>query len=580
MEPLIDASFFHQCLKELKVLVIVPHEDDEINLCGALLKTFSDCGASIFLAYTTNGDWKYPAQVRFQEAVNSAKFFGIPESNIVFMGYGDAINNDKKDHLFYYEDAITKSSSGHTETYGTHQYQDFAYKMEQKHHVYTNRNYLKDLISVIQWAHADLIICTDFDEHPDHRMLSIFFDKAIGIIKKEEPEYRPEIWKSFAYALAYTAVSDYSVVNNPETKRPCVGITDKYQWDIIDKFIYRWNNRIRIPVPPEARSNSIKNNIISKALMQHKSQCIITKADSIINSDTVFWKRRTDSISYSANISVSSGQGEYLNDYMIYNVCNVDEPTPEFVDYYWQPDKEDSEKVVMFSWKKPVNIEKVCLYGVVTEKGKIEKLLISFSDGFQKVIKNLSQNGSPTEILVGKRTNITCCELKILEATGEIYGLSECEFYSVANNKSCINPFCKIMVNDNFVYEYIFEEKTKSISFDCYYYGLTGNISIRVEKGKSVFNKGRLLIDEADKEIIIKAQNENGDIWDRIIVRRFSEEEIDRLREIDLSNKQYLRKKRREKKFHNMLFILKHEGIWAVIKRTFNNVIKPNLLMK
>lgn len=574
-------SFFEQRYDSLKVLIIVPHEDDEINTAGSLLYFLSKAGAQVFLVYTTNGDWKYPAEVRIQEAVNSAKIIGIPESNIFFMGYGDAFNNDTHTHLFYHRDSVAKSTAGYTETYGTEHYPDFAYLHEKKHHVYTNRNYLEDLLAIIRTIHADFIICTDFDEHPDHRMLSLYFDKAMGIIKNEEPTYQPEIWKSFAYALAYTAVDDYTVINNPETKCPVVGVTGKYQWDMVDKFYYQWACRIRIPIPLEARSYEIKNNIISKALKKHKSQHIITKAGSIINSDKIFWNRRTDSLSYSAKVVASSGHGEYLNDFMLYNVDNIDNFTPDFTKYYWKPDGSDNEKKAVFTWDMQITIEKIVLYGTISDSSLITELSITLSDGFQKIVRNLPQNGCPLEILVGRHENVTFCELKVLSAYGNAYGLSECEFYSDADYVSKIHPFCKILINDNFVYEYVVEEEVEILPIECYCFGAArDNIAIQVVKGNSILKEGNLLIDKTDREIILKAQNKRSDIWDQIVIKRLSKHEMYKLHQIDLSNKQYLLQKRREKKFHNMLYILRHEGLLAVIKRTFNNVIRPRFTKK
>ena len=81
-----DNSFFHENLKNLKVLVLVPHQDDEINTSGSLIKILSDNGADITVAYTTNGDWKYPAETRIREAVRANGVLGVPKDNIVVLG--------------------------------------------------------------------------------------------------------------------------------------------------------------------------------------------------------------------------------------------------------------------------------------------------------------------------------------------------------------------------------------------------------------------------------------------------------------------------------------------------------------
>ena len=122
-----DNSFFHQNYENLKVLVFVPHQDDEINTTGTLLYSLAQCKARVTLVYTTNGDWETPAEVRFNEAINAAGMLGIPEDNIFFMGYGDNLNSNDNSHLFYHKNTVAKSPAGHTETYGTDTHPDFAF---------------------------------------------------------------------------------------------------------------------------------------------------------------------------------------------------------------------------------------------------------------------------------------------------------------------------------------------------------------------------------------------------------------------------------------------------------------------
>lgn len=170
----IDNSLFHQDLKDLKVLLIVPHEDDEINTAGALTDILTSCGATMKLVYTTNEDWKYPASTRMKEAIEAASVLGIRSKDIIFLGYGDSINNNDRNHLFYADKVYTKSPAGYSETYGTELFSDYSYTINGCHHEYIRQNYLDDIISVLRNERPDMIICTDFDEHPDHRMLSLY----------------------------------------------------------------------------------------------------------------------------------------------------------------------------------------------------------------------------------------------------------------------------------------------------------------------------------------------------------------------------------------------------------------------
>ena len=548
--PYIDNSFFHQNYKNVNVLLFVPHQDDEINAAASLLFTIARCEARITLVYTTNGDWECPAAVRFNEAINAAGVLGIPEENILFMGYGDTLNRNDKRHVFYHTDTPARSAAGYTETYGTDAHPDFAFLQEKQHHSYTNENYLKDLLSIIRLTKADIIIGTDFDCHADHRMLSLYLDKAIGMVRKEDPSYQPEVWKRFAYPLAFNAVADYSSVNNPETKKPVVGDTHNYKFSIIGFFYFIWKERIRIPVPAMARTDTFRDNIICQALEQHVSQRIVTEVTRILNSDEIFWFRRTDCVSHTADITVSSGNGTYLNDFMVYNVTNIDDDVPEYTDYCWRPEAEDPDKTAVFKWKKPVTVEKIVLYGAVSTDNKIDRLMVTLSNGFSQTVKGLPPNGNPLEIVTGKQENITTCILKILSATGTDYGISECEIYSSKEFTNKIAPFCKILIEDNFAYEYFVNKKVKVLPLTVYTYGNTGTITLTVENGNSVIRDGKLFIADTDQKIFIRAQNKEGSVWDQIIIKRLSWFDLKRKKLSDIADRIYLKNRKRQLK-HN-----------------------------
>ena len=581
MRSWIGNSFYHQNLENLKVLAIVPHEDDEINTCAALLKALSECGADLTLVYTTNGDWKYDALTRMKEASEAAGVLGVRKEQILFLGYGDSINNDKHDHIFYTKDKPAVSAAGHSETYGTGLYEDYAFKVNGKHHIYTKENYLSDIISVLEEVRADLIICTDFDEHPDHRMLALLLDQAIGVIRSRDPEYRPELWKRFAYPLAYTAVPDYSCINNPQTQRPIAGVNKKYKWDIIDKSIYSWNDRIRIPVP-FTEGERLESNLITEALDKHKSQRIIVFADRIINSDEVFWRRRTDSISYAASVRASSGNANFLNDFMLYNTEDIDDPVPPFVDYYWKPEAGDSVRTAVFTWNEPQQIEQIILYPSISSNQQKLDAKITLSDGYTVCCNDIPCNGSPYIIQTGRHDGITACEVKLPDSgLEEDCGLSECEIYSSARDISCIGPFCKITAEDNFVYEYIVSQGTDKIPLGVYSFGCKDETwEFKVTEGRSRMDGSDLILDPSDRVVAVQCSGRESGVWDRIVVKIVTQEDMALKLKCAEADRKYLEKERKSLKVHNMIYILKKNGPAAVVRRTFKNVILPRLRKK
>ncbi|MBO5606239.1 MAG: hypothetical protein J5915_12760, partial [Acidaminococcaceae bacterium] len=240
----------------------------------------------------------------------------------------------------------------------------------------------------------------------------------------------------------------------------------------------------------------------------------------------------------------SSGNGACLNDFMVYNVDNIDVAVPEYADYCWKPKDEDPDKTAVFTWDNPVSIEKIILYGAVSADSKINTVQLTLNNGFSKIIKNLPQNGNPLVIAMGRQENITSCTLKILSASGKNYGISECEIYPSAEYTSKILPFCKILMEDNFAYEYYVNKNVRVVPLTVYIYGNTGNITLTVEAGKSIIRDGNLFIDDSDQEICIRAQNENGTAWDIIIIKRLSGFGLKIKKLSDIADKAYLKTKK------------------------------------
>ena len=93
-------SFLKESAAGQKVLVIVPHEDDEINLAGSMIYTYVQKGAEVYCAFTTNGDYSFAASTRLYEAEQSLQKLGV--TKIFFLGYGDTANHYSCGHLFYH----------------------------------------------------------------------------------------------------------------------------------------------------------------------------------------------------------------------------------------------------------------------------------------------------------------------------------------------------------------------------------------------------------------------------------------------------------------------------------------------
>lgn len=510
-------SFYEQNLKGLKVLVLAPHQDDEINIAGNTIANFVNCGADVKVCFSTNGDYTLPASVRIREAVASLKKLGCNKQNIYFLGYGDTLNGSFKSHIFYNKNDVVKSKAGYSETYGVEEISDYAYIKSGKHSKYNANNFCKDLKNIILDVVPDIIICVDLDTHADHRMLSLSFDEVMGKILRENNSYTPLILKRFAYDLAYFAIQDFYDFNIKQNKRPILNHERCIQ-QFIDKAYYSWNDRWRMPVIKNEYGNFVFSKKLTQALFCHRSQSAAMKALGIINSDEVFFERRSDSLSYKATVQVSSGKGAHLKDFKILNLTDIDAQYIKFDNYLWQPEADDKDKKATFIWDEKQDVRFIRIYGNLEDTGYIKSLLISFDNGFQIKTNRLPKDGLPLELEIPRQI-VNSCTIQILDVEGYGYGISECEFFSTKEVKNILPAFLKITIEDNFVYKYIMSADCTKVALGIYTSNIEKEIKFSVIKGDAEINNQKLYL-KKDNFAVIRAEDVSGKAYDQIVICR------------------------------------------------------------
>ncbi|MDD5115596.1 MAG: PIG-L family deacetylase [Candidatus Omnitrophica bacterium] len=94
--------------EEDRVLILAPHPDDEAIACAGVIQQALEAGARVKIVYLTNGDhnelafivyekritmrqgeFVHMGKVRQQESIKAMEFLGLPENNLVFLGYPD-----------------------------------------------------------------------------------------------------------------------------------------------------------------------------------------------------------------------------------------------------------------------------------------------------------------------------------------------------------------------------------------------------------------------------------------------------------------------------------------------------------
>ena len=434
-----------------KVMIIVPHEDDEVNLTGGILNSSIFNKNNCYVVFMTNGDCGFKCKTRIKEAKKSTRHLKIPLQNVIFLGDPDQCF-DGNNHIYHTRDGeIFESASKHKETYcesGT----DFHYQQFGKHANYNYDSLIKDITLLIKTIKPDIFFVNDFDSHPDHRCCSLCFEKSLGMVLKEDRNYAPKVYKGFAYPTAYKSVKDFNNLNLESAKFN----TEDYSFCEMENPYYKWEDRIRFPTGKESRNRLLIFNKCYKNIKKHRSQIPLLKNfASIINSDQVFWERKTNNLAFCSNVITSSGNGNYLNDFLLFDcesVLNGNKIKPKLLDVAWVPDEEDKEKKVKFEFFSQQEVSSIRLYQNVNSKKLIKNIEISFSDNTSEKYK--LENDLITKINI-KKENIEWIEVKILDNIKNS-GFSEIEIL-----KEEVEDFKYIKIldsNDNFIYNsYIYD---------------------------------------------------------------------------------------------------------------------------
>ena len=528
----VDNSFYDSQFKNKKVMVIVPHEDDDLLISGQVLPPMYKNGADVRVVFATNGDKRVSAYTRQSEACNALEKLGIPREKVIFLGYPDGTQ-------LYVGKKAFSFSSGWDHTYAGKGFKDYHFVRFGTHAQYTAENMVDDIESVVLEYRPDYILAIDFDTHTDHRGVSISFEKAMERILKKESGYTPKVLKSFGYSLAWKSKPDFYALNIKSTVMQDREKNNdpSYETDVPQ---YRWNNRIRLPIDKKSLSHSILRCSEYKALSEHLSQYAYCYSERIINGDSVYWNRRTDSLTYNADISVSSGDASLLNDFRLIGVGNrtagLHVKLENCVSRF---DKNDAQKTVTVKFDSPKTVSCVSLYDNFGLNSNILGGVITFSDGSKVEVPALNADGSETRVVFEPKHNITSFTFKVTEYEG-VAGLDEIEAFENADYDMGFSLIkLKNADTDDYIYNYLITPDEKSLNLGVYLSNPNAGYTIKIIEGDSVKLEGNTLVFDDDFEKCTVRAELNGDpsTYDQIIVKRLSERELKSYESFEKVNK-------------------------------------------
>lgn len=528
----VDNSFYDSQFKNKKVMVIVPHEDDDLLISGQVLPPMYKNGADVRVVFATNGDKRVSAYTRQSEACNALEKLGIPREKVIFLGYPDGTQ-------LYVGKKAFSFSSGWDHTYAGKGFKDYHFDRFGTHAKYTAENMVDDIESVVLEYRPDYILAIDFDTHTDHRGVSISFEKAMERILKKESGYTPKVLKCFGYSLAWKSKPDFYALNIKSTVMQDREKNNdpSYETDVPQ---YRWNNRVRLPIDKKSLSHSILRCSGYKALSEHLSQYAYCYSERIINGDSVYWNRRTDSLTYNADISVSSGDASLLNDFRLIGVGNrTAGPNVKLENCVSRFDKNDAQKTVTVKFDSPKTVSCVSLYDNFGLNSNILGGVITFSDGSKVEVPALNADGSETRVVFEPKHNITSFTFKVTEYEG-VAGLDEIEAFENADYDMGFSLIkLKNADTDDYIYNYLITPDEKSLNLGVYLSNPNAGYTIKIIEGDGVKLEGNTLVFDDDFEKCTVRAELNGDpsTYDQITVKRLSERELKSYESFEKVNK-------------------------------------------
>ena len=418
-----------------RVMVIAPHEDDEINIAGGVIEEYVRYGSRVFLVFVTNGDYLGKGETRMREALNVAARLGVPEDQVIFLGYGDGWFYDGEKSIYNAPaDEEVISHGRRWVTYGLPEHPAF-----REDRSYTRRHLLEDMTEVLDSYRPDVILCSDYENHADHISTSLFMEEALCQILKADGDYHPLVLKSFCYNTAYFSVSDFYAENMLATRDPG------------DIPYCDWESRVRLPVNAQTLSRSMLSSSTYWQLRLHATQGASDWAERIISGDRVYWLRDTENLVLHSEISVSSGEPGVLNDFKLRDSADIS-AVGVAEDGVWIPVAADTEREVEIRLPEETALTRLTLYDNPSPADNVLDAELLFDDGSSLRTGALQPTGQANEIpLEGVRTGRV--RIRLLQTEGARAGLTEIE--ADGEEQSRMPRYIKLMnERGDFVYDY------------------------------------------------------------------------------------------------------------------------------
>lgn len=272
------------------LMAVVPHQDDEVLLCGGVLYQAKKLGMDVKVVMVTNGDCDCKdytkGEIRLRETVKGMEKLGILEEDIVFLGYADTGMPKEESFLMKLHaesdpERVFSSFSGER-TYGLPEKPEYHMEQYGEHAPYTRAMVKRDLAEVLLRYKPDHIITTSpEDTHGDHAGLYLFLEEILEEAREKEG-YDPAVF----CGLVHSAAGDDLWPEREGRMFTCPGEPGGVFW---------WEKRYCFLLPEEMRVERGRENLKYQALLQYETALEPGAYDflmSFIKDEEIFRKVR------------------------------------------------------------------------------------------------------------------------------------------------------------------------------------------------------------------------------------------------------------------------------------------------
>lgn len=275
------------------LMVIVPHEDDEILGFAGIIYSATQAGDAVYVVLVTNGEstgktttW---TNTRQAETMAATALLGVPSDHVIFLGYPGVLMCDMYDASE--PNTVITNYIGGTQTFGGAYGRGGAEWHYYRHGVHadnTRANALADYKEIISAFLPDVIFTVgDWEQNAtshsgscDHTVVAKLATDAVNALTTAS--YAPYVYK--------TVIHDRTGIW-PEVGG--VAWQPALAWTQLNVFNSpAWASRVEIPVPDVMLDTNQSTNLKARALYLYNSQSAHTLTNwlySFVRPTEWFW---------------------------------------------------------------------------------------------------------------------------------------------------------------------------------------------------------------------------------------------------------------------------------------------------